>query len=304
MKASVIICTYNRAESLARTLESINRMEVSDDLSWELVVVDNNSSDNTQNVVVGFRSTTAFNVQYVVERKQGLSFARNRGIKEKKGEITIFTDDDVVVDKCWLVETVRAFEELDAACIGGKILPLWENPPPGWLRKELFSYIALLDSGDEVLRLDHPRLWGANFSVRSSLFVKYGVFNTELGRLPHKLFGYEETELIDQFIQAGERVFYCPQVVVHHCIPANRMKKSYFRKWKFDEGELMALRSRDPEPNSLLGVPLDSIKRLIKGGLHYIRFLVFRPRLAFVEQLNVIFEFGYIREKLRHRKVI
>jgi glycosyltransferase involved in cell wall biosynthesis len=300
MNASLIICTYNRAESLARTLDSIKKMDVSPDLSWELVIVDNNSSDDTAKVVDAFRATTAVEVHYVVETKQGLSFARNRGIREKKGDIAIFTDDDVIVDKRWLTEIVRAFGQLDAACIGGKILPLWESPPPGWLRKELYSYIALLDSGDDVLRMDQPRLWGANFAVRSSIFEKYGGFNTGLGRLPNKLFGYEETELIDKLIRAGEKVFYCPGVVLQHCIEANRMKKAYFRKWKLNEGELMAFRRREAEQTRRWRVPLGSMKRLIKAGLRYVGFLIFKPQEAFVEQLDVLFEFGYLRETLRH----
>ena len=303
MKASVIICTYNRAKSLARTLDSLKRMEVPRDLSWELVVVDNNSKDDTADVVGKFRATTPIHIQYVVETKQGLSFARNRGIRVKKGEITAFTDDDVIVDKFWLSEIVNAFEKYDAACVGGKILPLWEYPPPKWLRKELYCYIALLDSGEDVLRLELPHLWGANFAVKSSLFEKYGAFDTGLGRLPHKLYGYEETELLAQLIQAREKVFYCPGVVVHHCIPADRMKKSYFRKWKFDEGEHMAIRSRDGESRRFFGVPLNSIEHLIRTVLHYFRILVFKPEEAFLDELKIVFDLSYIRAAIRHRTI-
>ena len=99
MDISIIICTYNRSESLKRTLQSLKEMSVSDDIEWELLIVDNNSTDNTREAVNDFTKTSGLNCRYVFESKQGLSNARNRGVKEACGEIIAFTDDDVIVDK-------------------------------------------------------------------------------------------------------------------------------------------------------------------------------------------------------------
>jgi glycosyltransferase involved in cell wall biosynthesis len=301
MYASIIICTYNRANSLAKVLDSIDMMEVPNDMSWELVIVDNNSKDNTREIVDEFKSKTRLSIKYVVETKQGLSAARNCGISAKSGEIVIFTDDDVVVDKFWLSEVVGAFRKLDAACIGGKILPLWQHPPPKWLTKELHCYIALLDYGDEVLRMGRPMLWGANFAVRADVFDKYGVFSNELGRRPGKLYGLEETVLIDQLIKAGERVFYCPRAVVHHCIPGSRMKKSYFRKWRFHEGEQMALRSDESGQRKVFGVRNSMVRHLLGEVKHYLRIVAKRQDNAFIKQLNIISEIGCILQHIRRR---
>jgi glycosyltransferase involved in cell wall biosynthesis len=102
MNASVIICTYNRSGSLERTLASLARMELRDSADWELLVVDNNSKDDTRVVVDGFTRASGVNCRYIFEKEQGLSHARNRGIREAKGEIIAFTDDDVLLDRHWL----------------------------------------------------------------------------------------------------------------------------------------------------------------------------------------------------------
>jgi glycosyltransferase involved in cell wall biosynthesis len=274
-------------------------METADDFLWELVIVDNNSNDETNDVVSQFRATTTINVNYVVEKRQGLSFARNCGIQVKKGKITVFTDDDVVVDKFWLSNMVQAFKRYGAGCVGGKILPLWEYPPPKWLGSELYSYLALLDLGEDVLRLKTPNIWGANFAVASVLFEKYGGFDTKLGRQPNKLYGLEETALLDKLIRGGEKVYYCPEVVVHHCIPATRMKKAYFRKWKFDEGENRAIRSQDAEVKKPFRMLFKHIEHLIRTMVHFCRIVSFKPEEAFVDELKAISDLGYIRQTFR-----
>ena len=162
-------------------------MSVPVNLSWEVIVVDNNSSDNTRKVVEDFVRSSELNIRYVFEGKQGHSHARNTGVKEAKGEIIAFTDDDVIVEKSWIHNIDRIFKEDYVGCIGGKILPIWEKPCPKWLTKDLYGYLALLDYGENPFYIDSPEIWGANFAVKSSLFQKYGYFDTTLGRLPTKL---------------------------------------------------------------------------------------------------------------------
>ena len=229
MDISVIICTYNRSESLRKTLESIKEMSVQADLSWEVIVVDNNSKDNTRQVVEDFGRSSGLNVRYVFESNQGLSYARNAGIKEAKGEIIAFTDDDVIVGKNWISTINKIFNENNVGCIGGKILPIWEKSCPKWLTKDLYYCLALLDYAETTFYMDSPYIFGANFAVKFSLFQKYGYFNTILGRRANKLYGEEDIEFFQKLIERGERILYSPDVLVYHCIPEHRMRKSYFR---------------------------------------------------------------------------
>ena len=99
-------------------------------------------------------------VRYIFEEKQGQSHARNRGIREAYGEIIAFTDDDVIVEKEWVLNIKKAFEKNNVACVGGKILPIWEIPKPNWLTQDLYSYLGLLDYGDRSFYLDSPKIWG------------------------------------------------------------------------------------------------------------------------------------------------
>ena len=279
-------------------------MTTPEDLSWEIIIVDNNSQDNTRDVVEDFRINSGLNVVYAFEGKQGLSYARNSGIKEAKGEIIVFTDDDVIVDKHWLVNMIGAFEETDAVCVGGKILPIWEKSPPKWLKKELYGYLALQDLGDKHVRMAEPEIWGANFAVKSSVFQKYGYFNTAIGRTPAKLYGGEDTEFIEKLIKGQERVYYSPDMLVHHCIPKERMEKTYFRKWKYNAGELRGIQMGGQLLcRNIKGIPLFAIKCIVEGFIKYLFFLATQPQKAFREQLRFIYYTGFITGRIRYRNI-
>ena len=124
------------------------------------------------------------------------------------------------------------------ACVGGKILPIWEITKPKWLKSKLCNHLALLDYGDSVVYIEKPQIWGANFAVRSEMFQKYGMFDWNLGRRPGKLYSHEETELLQRLLNAGEKLLYYPSSIIYHHIPDYRMTKKYIRKWRFDQGEL------------------------------------------------------------------
>jgi len=301
MSISVIICTYNRSKSLARTLESFRDVFHPKDAAWELIVVDNNSSDDTREVIDRYIQNSGIPCRYIFENKQGLSYARNSGVAEAKGEILSFTDDDVIVDKYWLQNIEHAFKENDVACIGGKILPVWENPQPAWLIGEMLQILALLDLGDAKIELDRPQIWGANLSIRSSMFRKYGFFDPRLGHIEGKLYGGEETKFIRSLMDKGEKVLYCPNILIHHCIPGFRMKKSYFRKWFYDKGELKAIQMGEYRLRNISGIPLYVIRESIRVFIRYLWKQVSSPPLAFQEQLIFIHQIGLLMGRWKYR---
>jgi GT2 family glycosyltransferase len=189
-------------------LKSLREAVIPDNLSCEFILVDNNSGGDKRFVFEEIEGYCDSRIRYVFEEKRGISHARNRGINAAKGEIIAFTDDDVIVDKYWIQNIENAFKEhSDVACIGGKLLPIWEVSKPKWLKPDLYVYLALLDYGDSVTYMDLPNIWGANFAVKSEMFKKYGLFDSNLGRIPRKLYGYEETEFLQRLKNAGEK--YC-----------------------------------------------------------------------------------------------
>ena len=186
MHLSVVLATWNRARLLAGALEALAAQEVPAGLAWEVVVVDNNSSDSTAGVVDGF-ANAAVRVRRVFEPEQGLSHARNRGVREARGAIVAFCDDDVLPAADWVAGIPAAMDRWSADGVGGRILPRWEAPPPSWLteNRRLLRQLALMDwEGSGLLALPlapNPQVWGANMAFRREVFDRVGLFDPRRG---------------------------------------------------------------------------------------------------------------------------
>ncbi len=298
---SVVLCTYNRAAILPGALTCLAAMKVADDLRWEIVVVDNNSDDLTHTVVKEFSSVSPVPVRYAFERKQGLSHARQLGVSLARGDIIAFTDDDVAVDVAWLNELWTAFTSTDAVCVGGPILPKWEAEPPDWLVEDLHGALALLELGEQVRVLDVPRLWGANMAFRASVFQRHGGFDSELGRTADKLYAGEETDLMRRILCAGGKLVYYPSARVTHFVPATRLRKGYFRRWRFHQGELKARSALIDRDRQFARVPLHMWRYVIFATYAwFFRRLSFN-REAFLYELDLIEFAGYFLSRWQAR---
>lgn len=302
MDISIIICTYNRCDSLKATIASILDANINETICWEIIVVDNNSTDATFDVINSFSDNSYVKIRYVTEHKQGLSHARNRGIHEAAGEILAFADDDVLVDKEWINSIFTAFQNREVSCAGGKIYPHWHKPCPQWLKKELHGHLALLDLGDEEIKMTEPHLWGANLIFRASMFEKYGMFNTSLGRTAGKLYGNEEIVIIKKLIDNGEGVYYMPGIVVHHCIGSNRMKKSYFRKWFFDAGELDGIQMGYYPYRNIYGVPYYAVKDAFNIFRRCVASKIRRQENEFLSELLLLRTAGFFNGRMKVHK--
>jgi glycosyltransferase involved in cell wall biosynthesis len=296
MDISVIICTYNRSESLKRTLASFNGIVNPKNILWELIIVNNNSQDNTKFICEEYQKDSKVEMQYVFEEKQGLSEARNTGIKFAKGEIIAFTDDDVIVDKYWLSNIYNIFEEYQVSSVGGKILPLWAVAKPRWLIPELYGMLALLDYGEEPLYLNYPYIWGANIAIKAEMFKKYGLFNINLGRIGKKLYCDEEFDFLLRLHNNGEKVLYHPGVVVHHCITRDKISKIYFVKWKYYAGASKAIMVKNIE-YSKSEIVLKNRPMLSNNLFWYPVNLIRYSSNIFICELNLIHDLSYLLHK-------
>lgn len=265
---TVILCTHNRCGDLVRALESIAASRVTSSVTWEILVVDNNSTDETRNVVEGFCQRDPGRFRYHFEPKQGLSYARNAGIANSRGEILVFTDDDVTVEPTWLQNLTAASHEQDWSGAGGRTLPAQKFTPPPWLPNNLGDwggiFCAYFDLGEAACELRRPP-YGANMAFRRSMFAKYGGFRTDLGRNPGDKIGNEDTEFGRRLIAARERLRYEPLAIVYHPVPEGRITQEFFFSWWFDYGRAM-VRERSEQPR-VWGIPRDylSLLRLAAG---------------------------------------
>lgn len=299
---SVIICTYNRSVSLGITLNSLVSMILPENVDLEIIVVDNNSGDGTPEMVSRFIEHGFCTVRYVFEALQGLSHARNAGFAAAQGDIIVFTDDDVVVDQYWLASIIETFRQFDADCVGGKIMPIWPSERPLWLTKEIEGNIAILDYGDAAMVMDGEKilLYGANVSFSRRILEKVGCFDTSLGRKGDKLYSHEDKELYTRVIHAGGKVIYQPNAVVHHMIGTHRTRKSYFRKWHFDDGEFNGLCLGVYRQRSLLGIPLYALREFLSFCLKFIvNYLTSRTVNNFLHELAICNSLGFMSGRLK-----
>ena len=236
---SVVISTFNRCESLSRTLESLLAQEVPAGLAYEIVVVDNNSADATPSVVAMYSELETVRVRYIFERRQGVSHGRNAGIRESSAPIVAFTDDDNEVDPLWIATIKAAMDAWpDAAAVGGRILPQSPRPAlPRWLNRHHWGPLAILDYGDLPFYTSssNPRcLLTANLAVRRDVFARIGDFSPAFQRC-------QDHELLIRLWRAGGRALYTPDLVVRTRITRERLTKRYHREWHTRHGRYAAL---------------------------------------------------------------
>jgi len=308
---SVIICSYNRCESLKDTLDSLLNQECDGSFDYEVIVVDNNSKDKTRLVVESYISKFNGRLKYIFEPKQGLSYARNRGIKESKGEIVTFTEDDVIIDKKWLCSIYSSFVNYDCDVSFGKILLRWYTKPPPWLTKRFYGNLGLLNRGDDFLRIesDDYGFFGGNFSVKKAVFREIGNFNTLLGRRGYDLVSGEDTELFFRLLSANKRIYYQPRSIVYHKVENKKINKSYFRRLNFGAGQLtFSIHSklyRDKNKKYLFGVPYWLYVRLLKLFFRHVKRIFFEykaPDERFEWELVIFHHLGIMSKAYQTRR--
>jgi len=248
---SVVVCTYNRCESLKDTLQSLLSQRIAGRFTYEVIVVDNNSRDETKTVFTSFQSHTSIPLRYVFEENQGVAHARNRGIEEAQGDIIAFTDDDCIPDIHWLQNIHAAFEQYDCVGVGGKVLVEWLGQKvPCWMdEKNPKAYSGLTcfqDLGDLVVNyeVDVTAPVTANFAIKKSAFTKYGFFDASLGRMGKNLgLGGEDYDYANRLLAAHVQLLFVPNIQVHHKVLLQRLNAQYLRRWHFSFGKAKVLRS-------------------------------------------------------------
>ncbi len=246
---TAVLCTYNRCKTLATALESIAASQFPPSVNWEVLVVDNNSTDGTPEVVQSFSRRHPERFRYLFEEKAGKSFALNSGIEHARGEVLAFVDDDVTVEPTWLHSLTESLHDGEWCGAGGRILPPRKFAPPSWFSlAELGGILcAHFDLGDEPCELRQAP-YGTNMAFRRRMFEKYGGFRTDLGPRPGCQIRNEDTEFGNRLITAGERLRYEPSAIVYHLVGGERLSRGYFLSWWFDYGRAR-VREQEKRPD-------------------------------------------------------
>jgi glucosyl-dolichyl phosphate glucuronosyltransferase len=286
MNITVVLCTYNRCETLAKALRSVAMSKVPESLGWEVLVVDNNSDDQTWNVVDEYCTEFPGRFRYLFESQPGKSHALNSGIEAARGQLLAFMDDDVIVEPMWLQNlTARMHDGKWAGC-GGPILPQWTCSPPSWLPRVL-APLAVFYIGFQAGPLTESP-FGTNMAYRREMFEKYGGFRTDLGPRPGGDIQHsEDAEFGNRLLAAGEHLWYEPSAIVYHPVARDRLEKEYFLAWWFDKSRA-DVRAYGPPVVSKLrigGIPVCLFRRLAVRTLRWI-FAIGQSR-RFSNKINV-----------------
>ena len=276
IRLSLVIATYNRAEQLMVTLGSV-AMQSAEATTWECIVVDNNSADDTHQRVEAFKKKHSdLNIRYVFEQNQGLSHARNAGIKASRGDIVAFIDDDERIVEEFISAYIDLFNQHpDAMAAGGEIIAEYPTGRPRWMSRYTERPIANpMSFGNSVRLFPSGRIpGGGNMAMRRRLFDCIGEFNTSLGRTGKRLLGGEESDLFERIAKHGHKVYYAPRAVMYHIIPHEKLTRDYFTRLATNTG--ISQRTRAELNNATLRLYVGEVMKWVATLLLC---LVHRPK--------------------------
>jgi ADP-heptose:LPS heptosyltransferase/glycosyltransferase involved in cell wall biosynthesis len=278
MDFSIVISTYNRADVLDRTLSTICGLTVDSGATWELIVVDNGSTDSTREVCG--RYARALPLRYLREMRQGQNYAANYGVSEARSDLILLTDDDVDVTPGWASAILDAARQNESASFfGGKVLSRWQGVPPRWFSEnvDMIRSNPRVDLGSAQRRFsngDEPRLIGANLAFRKTLFESGFRFREELGpsgdgRSGGRV-GPAELDWEERVLQAGHEGMYVPDALVYHRDPPWRMTEKYVRHWYVESGRNRVKQGEVPGGHEWFGAPRYLWRECLTHALIYL----------------------------------
>ena len=302
---TLLVCTFNRSTDLGELLETAIRQNIRSTFTYEVLVVDNNSTDNTRDVVMGFMQAGHRQVRYLFEGRQGKSNALNAGLAAARGWAYAIVDDDFLLPANWVETIAEAFSaHPDVSFVSGKVLPYWQAPAPRWLTNQHWSALALADYGDQAFFADPTRpICLLACAFRRDHVEAVGGYRADLGVSINAIGGVEDLDILQRLWKAGRRGIYLPHMSFKHKVQPTRLTKSYHRRWHSGHGRFYAaLRDPDFEQSKarLFDIPShvyhEAARRLfawlrcaIRGAAHD----------AFAHETRLRFLFGFARARRR-----
>ena len=317
---TVIVVTHNRAAVLRETLQAIAKLAYGG--LWEVLVVDNNSTDGTHDVVTNMRAGYPVPIRYLFEGRPGKYWALNAGIEASAARFIAATDDDAFPESDWLQRAAEGFREHRCDFVGGPVFPVWRGTPPAWLDARSAvagKVLALQNHGTEPREYGQRGIsWplGVNVAYRRDAFDRAGLFDGRLGRVAGTLRNQSQREWHLRARAAGLRGMYIPGMVVHHCVEADRLTRRYFHRWFYWHGISRAILYRttglhllEPEggrvhvaERHVLGVPLslwrEGARATLSAGRRWVQG---RRDDALQYELTICFCAGVVRQRLKDR---
>ncbi len=300
---SILVCTWNRARDLRDLLGTAVTQDTGGRFEYEIILVDNNSADDTPAVAREFGRADA-RVRYCFEPRSGRSNALNHGLAVMRAPLYTLADDDTLLEPDHLARVLSVFERNSGATwVGGRVLPVWEHSPPAWVDERHWSALALCDYGDDELTVTGGRpltLLAASF-CRDHVRAARG-YHEALGVGPKRMGGTEDVDLFARLWRSGRHGVYSPTIRIHHKVPAARLRKAYHRRWHVGHGRTFAVMwdpTAERSERRVLNVPGHIVRSLVEETLVFLAsHILFLQKRAFVHETRIRFALGFIVERL------
>jgi glycosyltransferase involved in cell wall biosynthesis len=300
MLLSVIISTCNRAERLSQLFSVMGHLQIVHGMDWELLVVDNGSHDDTWHCIQEEHKRYRLPLICLQQPIPGKSNALNLAMTMYRGDLAIFTDDDLEPSPTWLIAYYEAaLDHPDMLGFTGRVLPLWEGPQPEWVQTAaaigmLKGIINSRDFGDSELVLPPSEIpGGGNTALRRNALNRMGTFCIHLG--PGTSVPYaEDTEFLRRLLRIGGYFLYVPRALVRHRNPPSRMTPDYAARWTYQVGRCQVIAFKaSPSYSKFLGIPIYLWRQAAQRLLFWLFEL--RPHLRFQKRLKLMLTLGEIR---------
>jgi glucosyl-dolichyl phosphate glucuronosyltransferase len=268
MFTTIAICTFNRCDLLDKTLSQLSRLDVDNCGDWEIIVVNNNCTDDTDTVIR--RHSCVLPVRRLAEPRPGKSYAANLAVREAKGELILWIDDDVLVDRLWLNGYVQAANaHPDVSFFGGPVFPWFEIEPPAWLSRHLakisYCFAAQAPFDEPFTPITPPRFpFGANMGMRRDCFRECR-FDSNLGPVGRTNYQDEEVVLLETLFQRGRKGLWVREAQVQHFIPAARLTERYVWQYHTCYGRTRVRRSEVTLGKQLFGVSRWIVRKYLQS---------------------------------------
>lgn len=305
-KLTLAVCTYNRAERLRPLVDALRRQNYS--LPFDILFVDNNSSDNTKKILEQLARMPGISLRYVHELQQGIAFARNRAIEEAlDSDYLFFIDDDETPLPGLLTAGVDALEREGADCVGGQIKVKFESyPRPRWLTDDLLGFLAEINYGPEPFWITNTStpIWTSNIAYRMSLFrttpsLRFDLRYNREGKVAG---GGEDTIMFQTLLSKGARIRYRPDMAVEHHIESWKLRQPYFLKFHYYGGVRFGRYEMQEYQRRILGVPPFMIRQALKQVGRALKMYVTGDPNALRQAMNATHAIGTISGFVRRQK--
>ncbi len=300
---TLLVTTYNRSGDLREMLDTAVAQETEGAFRYEILIVDNNSTDDTRAVVEDFIVRGHENIRYLFESRQGRSYALNTGLDTVRGSIFTICDDDFILPEDWLKNIFAAFgAHPEVSFVSGKVLPAWQAEPPVWLTASHWSALALTDYGEKKFYTDeNHQICLLACSFRTADVVAIGGYNPKLGVTKNQIGGTEDLEVLKRLWKSGRKGIYLPHISFYHKVEPNRITKKYHRRWHSGHGSFYAaMRDEEVEQSSarLFDVPAHLYSQAAKNIIHWLKYsLQSQKAKAFWHETQLHFFKGFFRER-------